>query len=201
MAGMRKSKLNPLDAIGRLTLLQRFKKSIGASGKIESFWYAICECGETKVARACSISSGYTSSCGCFRKEASINALKICAKVNTKYARGDVKSALFSRWKGILHRCLYINEHDKNYKIYAGKGVTVCDEWRNDFYAFKQWAESNGFDLALTIDRIDADKSYSPDNCQWITLGDNLKKRRLYSGPRPWLIGNKHGLKNKSEVG
>lgn len=112
---------------------------------------------------------------------------------NTKYSEEIKNSNLFKRWRGIFSR-VQVGPQSKNHKIYKGKGITVCNEW-NDFYVFKVWAEQSGFDPSLTIDRIDSAKGYSPDNCQWITMSENLDKRNLYKGPRPWLIGNKHGKK------
>lgn len=72
-------------------------------------------------------------------------------------------------------RCYY-KKHDR-YQNYGGRGIKVCDEWKNDFSRFKDWALKNGYDDELTIDRIDNDADYSPSNCRWITNSQQQKNR------------------------
>lgn len=71
-------------------------------------------------------------------------------------------------------RCLSPN--DPHYKWYGGRGIIVCDEWKNSYENFRDWAMSNGYTDDLTIDRIDNDGNYEPSNCQFITASENLKK-------------------------
>lgn len=68
----------------------------------------------------------------------------------------------------------------KDYKHYGGRGITVCDEWLNGFQAFYDWAMSHGYADNLSIDRIDNEKGYSPDNCRWVTASEQNKNRRPY---------------------
>lgn len=82
---------------------------------------------------------------------------------------------LYTVWQGIKTRCY--NPNSSHYQWYGAKGVTVCDEWLNDFQAFYDWAIANGWEKGLTIDRKDNDKSYSPDNCQFLTKSQNSIKR------------------------
>ena len=95
---------------------------------------------------------------------------------------------LYSIWYNMKRRCH--NPKDKNYSSYGSRGISVCDDWRNDYRVFEKWALAHGYQQpsdevskwdGLSIDRIDPRKGYSPENCQWIPLKDNLKKLKRTS--------------------
>ena len=83
-------------------------------------------------------------------------------------SHGESGSILFHKWTGMKDRCY--NANAKNYEYYGGRGIAICEEWRTSYEAFRGWANSNGYKDGLSLDRIDPDKDYSPDNCRWITM-------------------------------
>lgn len=82
---------------------------------------------------------------------------------------------LYNIWCGIKKRCF--NPKEPCYPHYGGRGITICDEWLHDFDAFQQWSLANGYSDSLTIDRIDTNSNYSPDNCRWITHAEQQRNR------------------------
>ncbi len=88
------------------------------------------------------------------------------------------RGKLHSIWRGMRVRCGLIKCKDPNiFKYYGGKGVTVCNDWLT-FEGFREWAERNGYKEGLSIDRLNSDGHYEPSNCQWITLGENVRRRK-----------------------
>lgn len=89
------------------------------------------------------------------------------------------KTRIYQSYRNMISRCHY--KKDKKYIYYGGKGITVCDEWKSKkmgFISFYKWAMSNGYNDELTLDRIDNDKGYSPDNCRWATWEEQRKNKR-----------------------
>lgn len=97
----------------------------------------------------------------------------------------DSYTRLYSIWKGIKRRCLNPNYH--HFDDYGGRGISICDEWANSFKDFKSWAIKNGYADELSIERIDVNKGYSPQNCIWanrIEQNNNTRRNHLveYNG-------------------
>ncbi len=149
---------------GKLTVIARAENHVQPSGKHYVQWLCRCECGNEVVVRAANLKKGHTRSCGCLIKE-------------TNSTHGLKKTRLYVVWRDIKIRCY--NPNARNFKDYGAKGVTVCDEWKNDFKAFYDWAISNGYNKdakrgECTIDRIDNNSGYCPQNCRWV---DNLAQQ------------------------
>lgn len=85
------------------------------------------------------------------------------------------KTRLYSIWANIKTRCFNFN--DPHYERYGARGITLCEEWRDDFKAFYDWAMSNGYADDLTIDRIDGKGNYEPANCRWVTIAENNRNK------------------------
>ena len=85
------------------------------------------------------------------------------------------KTRLYGIWSNIKTRCYNVN--DPHYERWGAKGVVMCDQWRNDFKVFYDWAMSHGYSDELTIDRINNDGNYEPSNCRWVTLAENNRNK------------------------
>lgn len=84
-----------------------------------------------------------------------------------KEQHGGRYTRLYNIWLNMKQRCS--NPRASHYEYYGGKGVSVCEEWKKSFSTFRDWALSNGYEDGLTIDRIESDKDYCPENCRWVT--------------------------------
>jgi hypothetical protein len=146
-------------------------------------WKCQCRCGNIIVLRTDVIKSKATKSCGCSRLKNLIKNGKSTAK-KFQPVHGLSKHPLHRTWSHIIERCYEIPIRHKSYPYYRGKGIQVYPLWIKDFKSFHDWCVNNGWKKGLTIDRINPDGNYEPDNCQFITRAQNTEKmaanRKMY---------------------
>ena len=147
---------------GRWTVIEQ----CGVDHRGEKLYRCQCDCGNVGVVRSSSLRDGRSSSCGCFANELTSKRSKTHGMTNTR---------LFNIWSGMRSRCY--STTDYHYKWYGARGITMCDEWKNDFQTFYNWAISSGYDDGLSIDRIDNNGNYEPSNCRWTTHAEQMRNQ------------------------
>lgn len=145
----------------------------GKSGRNHK-WTCICDCGATATRRADHLKEGRSASCGCLNIETQRQSFE---KHGGAALDKSKRHPLYSIWCGMKKRCYSPNS--SAYPFYGGRGISVCDAWRNDFAAFVR--DMGPRPDGTTLDRVDTDGDYSPENCRWADWSTQMKNRRAFS--------------------
>lgn len=155
---------------GRLTVIKRV--GLDSTGK-NSTWLCRCDCGVEKVISRVSLVRGGSRSCGCLNSQESKQRIKMLHDVHRdEYPKIERLSRI---WRKMRNRCL--NPNNSSFKDYGGRGIEICSEWDN-FYEFQEWALNSGYSKELTLDRINVNGNYDPENCRWVSLKRQERNKR-----------------------
>ena len=127
-------------------------------------WECRCDCGKTTIVRGKNLKTGAVKSCGCLRHNA------------TNKTHNMTHTRIYQTWASMKSRCY--NPKNRSYKDYGGRGIKVCGEWINNFECFYDWAVKSGYSDSLTIERINVDGDYCPDNCKWLPKSEQANNRK-----------------------
>ena len=152
---------------GRLEVVEKTEKIRG-----NTTWLCKCDCGNYKPVIYWNLVSGITKSCGCLQQE-----LRMQGRKNIKH--GGYGTRLYRIYRGMWERCY--NKNVSQYPRYGGRGIHICEEWLGEkgFENFREWASTHGYQDDLSIDRIENEKNYSPDNCRWVSNKTQQNNRRV----------------------
>lgn len=157
-----RANINVGDRFGKLTIIKEVEPNITPCGTVQRKFLCMCDCGKEIIVARKTVVDGAKQSCGCDWQSPS-----------RKYTKEQRNSFLYSTWSGMKQRCY--NKNTEGYHNYGGRGIKICDEWLNDYKAFYNWAILNGASKELSIDRIDVNGDYCPENCRWV---DNQTQMR-----------------------
>jgi hypothetical protein len=162
------------DKIEMLTVVKEVPRPNGVKD-FHKFFLCRCDCGNMTIVSGGNIGRGIKS-CGCARKSGTY--------VHKKHGFASHKAydKLYHTWNAMKGRCY--NSNSKDFPHYGARGIRICDEWLSDFMSFRNWSLNNGFANDLTIDRIDVNGNYCPQNCRWITVAEQNRNKTTTKGAK-----------------
>lgn len=154
---------------GNLVAINR----VGSDRLGHSLWECKCDCGKIIVNLSNRLLTGNSGTCGC------------------RNGHGMRYTRVYRTWTNMKSRCY--DPRQKSYKHYGKVGILVCDKWKENFKEFLIWSKRTGYSDNLTIDRIDPKGNYSPENCQWLTMTENVKRKEISKETREKMSKSRIG--------
>lgn len=157
---------------------------VGSDKHRQRIWLCICDCGShfTRTgSNILAVTRGTAVGTGCLKCANEATGRARTTHGEAGHRKHGKNTPLYHRWLNMKKRCTQRSYH--GYQYYGGKGIKVCPEWKG-FAAFRAWANANGFQDHLTLDRIDAGRDYEPANCRWVTNTENIRSMHIARGHR-----------------
>lgn len=148
------------EVFGKLTVVRQMPFTVGDR---YTKWECLCECGNTKIVSRNLLTEGKTTSCGCLEKGV------------WNRTHGMTRTKIYQTWLNMRNRCN--RPGSRCWENYGGRGISVCQEWQKSFVSFYEWALNSGYKDELSLDRIDVNGNYSPENCRWITNAEQQRNK------------------------
>lgn len=158
---MGRNRINIVEKDKKYNMLTTIRKVGEKNGN--ELWECVCECGNLSIKTSNNLYSLKIKSCGCMK--------------NKGYPKHSMcNTRLYNIYEKMKSRC--VQKNCKEYKYYGERGISLCEEWFNNFLSFYNWSITNGYSDELSIDRIDVNGNYEPSNCRWVDMKTQQNNRR-----------------------